>query len=87
MATLMEANFKKLCGEAAGPVLTYPSLYRELIGALMFLVNTRLDICFVVNTLSQFMVEPLHSHWVATKHVLRYLHGVINYGLRYTIDN
>jgi hypothetical protein len=29
-----------------------PSLYKLLIGSLMYLVNTRLDICFVVNTLS-----------------------------------
>jgi hypothetical protein len=29
-----------------------------LIGSLMYLVNTRPDICFAVNTLSQFMVEP-----------------------------
>jgi hypothetical protein len=32
-------------------------LYRQLIGSLMYLVNTKLDICFVVNTLNQFMVD------------------------------
>jgi hypothetical protein len=31
-----------------------PSLYRQLIGSLMYLVNTGPDIFFVVNTLSQF---------------------------------
>lgn len=31
------------------------------------------------------MVEPLHAHWVAAKHVLRYLHGTINHGLRYIV--
>ena len=30
------------------------------------------------------MVEPRSVHWVAAKHVLRYLHGTIGYGLRYT---
>jgi hypothetical protein len=28
-------------------------------------------------------VEPRHEHWIAAKHVLRYIHGTINYGLRY----
>jgi hypothetical protein len=40
-------------------------------------------VCFAVNTLSQFMVEPRQEHWVATKHVLRYLRGTMEYGLRY----
>jgi hypothetical protein len=49
----------------------------------MYLVNTKPDICFVVNTLSQFMVESRQVHWVATKHVLRDLRGTVEYGLRY----
>jgi hypothetical protein len=49
----------------------------------MYLVNIGPDICFVVNTLSQFMVEPTRVHWVAAKHVLRYLCGTIDYGLDY----
>jgi hypothetical protein len=53
----------------------------------MYLVNTRPDICFVVNTLSQFQVELRQEHWIAAKHVLRYIHGTINYGLRYTASS
>jgi hypothetical protein len=49
----------------------------------MYLVNTRLDICFVVNALNQFMVEPRRVHWVAAKHVLRYLWRMVDYGLDY----
>jgi hypothetical protein len=48
----------------------------------MYLFN-RTYICFVVNTLSQFMVEPRRVHWVASKHVLRYICGTIYYGLDY----
>jgi len=29
------------------------------------------------------MVEIRHVHWIATKHVLRYMHGVLSYGFRY----
>ena len=32
------------------------------------------------------MVEPIHVHLVATKHVMRYLKGTLDYGLTYTID-
>jgi hypothetical protein len=33
------------------------------------------------------MVEPRQEHWVAaTKHVLRYLRGIVEYGLRYLRD-
>ena len=57
------------------------------MGSLMYLVNTRLDICYVVNTLSQFTVEPKRAHWAVAKHVLRYLRGAIELELKYTRDN
>jgi hypothetical protein len=50
----------------------------------MYLMNTRPDICFVVNTLIQYLVEPRHVHLVATKNVMRYLKGTLDYGLFYT---
>ena len=33
------------------------------------------------------MCEPRQTHWVAAKHVLRYLRGTVGYGLRYTADS
>ena len=57
-----------------------------MIGSLMYLTNTKPDICFAVNTLSQYMVESRHVHLIAVKHVLRYLKGMIDYGLRYVAD-
>jgi hypothetical protein len=50
----------------------------------MYLIHTRPDICFAVSALSQFMSELRHKHWIAAKHILRYLRGSIAYGLRYT---
>jgi hypothetical protein len=46
----------------------------------------RPDICFVVNTLSQYMVESRHVHLIAAKHVMRYLKGTIEYGIKYGAD-
>eukprot|EP00253_Pinus_taeda_P024424 PITA_24424 len=64
-----------------------PTLYRQLIGSLMYLVNTRPNICYAVNTLSQFMVEPKRVHWATTKYVLRYIQGRIEHGLLYSQGN
>ena len=49
----------------------------------MYLTNTRPDICFTVNHLSQFLTDPRHVHLSSTKHILRYLRGTIDYGLKY----
>jgi hypothetical protein len=50
----------------------------------MYLVINRLDICYVVSTLSQFMSQWIPTHWIVVKHVLRYLQGTIGHGMRYT---
>ena len=49
----------------------------------MYLVNTRPDLCFVVNQLSQAMVQPTKLFWKAGKHVLRYLKATSQFGLWY----
>ena len=58
-------------------------MYRQMIGSL---TNTRLDIFFAVNTLSQFLTDPRHVHLIAAKHILRYLRGTIDYGLKYEVN-
>jgi hypothetical protein len=62
MATPMVTNLKLLSDSSS--YLVDPTMYRQLMRSLMYLVNIRLDICFAVNTLSQYMVEPRHVHLV-----------------------
>jgi len=81
MSTPMITNWKKVDTTKEKDVDS--TLYRQLIGSLMYMVNTRPDIAFAVNSLSQFMVEPKRMHWIAAKHILRYLHGTVEYGIRY----
>jgi hypothetical protein len=45
----------------------------------MYLVNTRPNICYAVNVLSQFMIQLRQTQWIEAKHVLRYLRGIIGY--------
>eukprot|EP00253_Pinus_taeda_P016145 PITA_16145 len=49
------------------------TLYRQLVGSLIYLTTTRPNLAYAVSVLSQFMSNPLESHWNATKNVLRYL--------------
>ena len=60
------------------------TLYRYLVGSLIYLTTTIPDLACFVSVLSEFMSKPLESHWVTTKSVLRYLHDTNNYGILYT---
>ena len=81
MTTPMASNLKLLSDASLESVDA--TMYHQMIGSLMYLMNTRLDICFVVNTLGQFFIDPRHVHLIAAKHILRYLKGIVDYGLRY----
>ena len=53
----------------------------------MYLMNTWPYICFVVNNLSQYLVEPRHVHLVVSNQAMRYLKGMVVYGLKYIRDH
>jgi hypothetical protein len=69
MNTPMETKLKMLVDTSSD--LIDATLYRQIIGSMMYLMNTRPYICFVVKTLSQFLVEPRRVHLVAAKHVMK----------------
>lgn len=77
MTTPMITNLKKL--RSSDFSLVDPTSYHKLVSSLMCLVNTRLDICFVVNILSQFQLVPRHGHCIVAKYILRYLRGTIHH--------
>jgi hypothetical protein len=81
MSTPMVTNWKKL--SALDSQLVDATGYRQLIGSLMYLVNTQPNICFSMNTLSQYMVESRSVHWIGEKLVLRYIASSVDYGLDY----
>ena len=81
MTTPMASNLKLLSD--ASSELVDATMYHQMIGSLMYLTNKRLDICFAVNTLRQFLTDPRHVHLIVAKHILRYLRGTVDYGLKY----
>jgi len=44
-------------------------VYRQLVGSLMYLVNTGLDMFYAGNKLSQAMDRPTKLYWRATKEI------------------
>ncbi|GJW17622.1 ribonuclease H-like domain-containing protein [Tanacetum coccineum] len=58
-------------------------LYRSMIGSLMYLTASRLDIMFAVCACSRFQVTPKTSHLNAVKRIFKYLKGKPNLGLWY----
>ncbi|XP_031108380.1 uncharacterized protein LOC116012844 [Ipomoea triloba] len=59
-----------------------PTQYRSLARVLQYLTITRPDLSFAVNRLCQHMHAPTTAHWLMFKHVLRYVKGTLNLGLR-----
>ena len=80
--TPMEQNLKLSKFEGGEKVDS--TTYRQLIGSLIYLTNTRPDLSYAVSILSRFMQEPRDSHWNAAKRVLRYIQGTKDFGLIYT---
>ena len=62
MATPMVMNLKKLSVSSFDSEEIDLTMYRQLIGSLMYLVNTRPDICYAMSTLSQFMSQRRQTH-------------------------
>ena len=77
----MESNLKIFCDASSKSFDA--TMYHQIIGSLMYMTKKRPDICFDVNTLSQFLTDSRHVHLIAANHILRYLKGTVDYGLKY----
>lgn len=58
-------------------------VYRSMIGSLLYLCASRLDIMLSVCMCARFQAEPKECHLIAVKRILRYLVHTPNLGLWY----
>ena len=80
---------------AANAKLTYdPSsesidvtLYRSMIGCLLYLIASHPDIAFRVGVCSRFQSNPKISHLNAVKRIIKYVGGTCDYGLFYSKES
>jgi len=53
-------------------------LYQQAVRSLMFaMLCIRLDLAYPISVVSQHMVNPSLKHYIAVKHIFRYLQGTL----------
>ena len=67
----IEQNVK--LGEDHNSPLVEKGRYQRLVGRLIYLSHTRIDIAHAVSVVSQFMHSPRETHMKAVHRILRYL--------------
>ncbi|GJR44810.1 ribonuclease H-like domain-containing protein [Tanacetum coccineum] len=65
-----------------GDLVSYPTLYRSLAGALQYLTFSRHDISYVVQPVCLYMHDPREPYFSALKRILRYVRGTLHHGLQ-----
>lgn len=50
-----------------------PTMFKSLVGSLMYLIATRLDIMYAISLISMFMESRKYSQWQVGKIILRYI--------------
>ena len=80
-STLVDTNINLKAKQSDKDDPINKTSFQRLVGRLLYLNHTRLDISFVVNSLSQHMSDPRQSHQIAADKILAYLKGTIGNGL------
>ena len=83
--TPMTAN-AKLTNDPSGESVDV-TLYRSMIGCLLYLTASRPDIDFSVGICSRFQSNPKVSHLNAIKRIIKYVGETCDYGLFYSKES
>jgi hypothetical protein len=67
----------------AGDVLEDATMYKKIVGNLIYMTITRPDLNYTVGLESQFMHVPRKPHLDGVRHTLRYVNATVGYGLFY----
>ena len=63
------------------------TLYRSMIGCLLYLTTSRPDISFSVGVCARFQANPKMSHLTAIKRIIKYVSGTSDFGLFYSTES
>jgi hypothetical protein len=73
----------RLTPDAGEPLRDF-TLYRHLVGSLVYLTVTRPGILYAVYQVSQFMAVPRSTHFSVVLRILCYLKGTLFHGLYFS---
>lgn len=59
------------------------TMYKQIVGCLMYLAATRPDLMYVLSLINRFMSSPTELHMQAVKRVPRYLNDTTDLGIMY----
>ncbi|GJS47485.1 retrovirus-related pol polyprotein from transposon TNT 1-94 [Tanacetum coccineum] len=62
------------------------TLYRGMIGSLMYLTSSRSDLLYAVCLCARYQAKPTEKHLNMVKRIFQYLNGIIKMGLWYSKD-
>lgn len=57
------------------------TLYKQMVGSLMYLTATRPDLMYAVSLITRFMANPTQLHLEVAKRIMHYLKGTMEYGI------
>jgi hypothetical protein len=60
-----------------GTLLVDATIYQQLVGSLIYLIVTRLNISYVVHIVRQFMSSPCTTHYVVVLQIIWYIKGTL----------
>lgn len=70
-----------------GTPLANPAAHRSLVGKMLYLTITRPDLAFSIQTLTQYMSNPMEVHLSSAHRLLRYIKATPSLGLFYFANN
>ena len=66
--------------EASSSPMVNKTLYRKLIGCLLYLTHTRPDLSYAVSVALRYMDQPHEIHWREAKRILNFVQGTRTHG-------
>ena len=82
--TLMSPNVKLIVDLLGKSVDS--SLYRSMIGSLLYLTVSRPDISYSVAVCARYQANPKESHMTSLKRIIKYVKTTTDFGVWYSKD-